>query len=225
MLVFLPVLHSVLQGAKRFGPRFIKENPNDFEDCKEMIEDLYGSLFDVFDDTFNLDDEDSTASLTGTKLRLKKLNLSILHRIRETAVNISSESSSPLRFRETRKKVLFELRAKEHESIPNDYHEPFIMNGYRNPGITAYECLVSLFCPTIDSGSVWSHFFPGVFFLWQYFKHMTDFMDEETGLIKEAAIPLLAAYVCVIILHFVSALAHTFNAISSRVRHMTYRMD
>uniref|UniRef100_A0A8D2Q602 Uncharacterized protein n=1 Tax=Varanus komodoensis TaxID=61221 RepID=A0A8D2Q602_VARKO len=43
-------------------------------------------------------------------------------------------------------------------SVPPSMAESFILSGYRRPGYTVAQCLLSAFRPTNETGNFWTHF-------------------------------------------------------------------
>ena len=107
------------------------------------------------------------------------------------------------------------------DQVPDHFRELFIMTGYRSPGSTHIQCLLSLFTPTNETFNFWTHFLPACYFLWRLVSQafIMDFFADPFHW------PLAAFMVSIVIYPLASAVAHTFNALSDRARHICFFLD
>ena len=110
----------------------------------------------------------------------------------------------------------FNLRNLE---VPFEFREPFIVSGYRKPGITAPECLRSVFTTCNETINVWSHVLAAV--------HFVCLSSEvwSLGLADNFVYPLLSFVFGLLAMFTMSFSAHAFNSMSSHARHVCFFFD
>lgn len=105
--------------------------------------------------------------------------------------------------------------------VPFEFREPYILSGYRQPDITARECLQSVFKRCNETINVWSHVVAFGFFV---VRSLLVF-SEHSPLEDPFVYPLLSFAVGTSAMFFMSAGAHLFNSMSSKTRHVCFFFD
>lgn len=107
------------------------------------------------------------------------------------------------------------------DQVPDHFKEVFILHGYRHPKSTPQQCVKSLFEATNETLNVWTHLLPTFLFVWRFMNLLYEhdvWNDAYTW-------PLFAfAFVCCSY-PLTSAVAHMFNTMSSRARHICFFFD
>lgn len=107
------------------------------------------------------------------------------------------------------------------DEVPEQFHESFIVKGYRNPRSSPFRCLLSVFDATNETLNFWTHFLPSLYFMWilRGLSHTSDFRHDSYTW------PLLA-YMCMCCIYpLTSSAAHTFNTMSDKARHVCFFLD
>ncbi|ESO94297.1 hypothetical protein LOTGIDRAFT_189606 [Lottia gigantea] len=97
----------------------------------------------------------------------------------------------------------------------------FILHGYRHPKSSFTQCVLSLFDATNETLNAWTHFLPAFYFIWVFFglsQSLNFWSDSYTW-------PLLVYMLVCCVFPFMSAIAHTFNTMSERARHICFFLD
>ncbi|XP_012567146.1 membrane progestin receptor gamma [Hydra vulgaris] len=124
---------------------------------------------------------------------------------------------------ETSKKKIADAKFNlRREEIPPEFHDPFIIRGYRKPYLSFKDCLKSsVVFSCNESFNILSHFFSFLFFITifiSYFKTELDITDVKTW-------PLALNVIGNIGFSFMSTTAHTFNSMSIEARHKCFYLD
>ncbi|XP_060568494.1 membrane progestin receptor gamma-like [Ruditapes philippinarum] len=107
------------------------------------------------------------------------------------------------------------------DQVPEHFHESYIVNGYRNPKSPPFQCLLSVFDATNETLNFWTHFLPSWYFMWilKDLSYTLDFQHDSYTW------PLLG-YMCMCCIYpLASSIAHTFNTMSDKARHVCFFMD
>ncbi|XP_005103208.1 membrane progestin receptor gamma [Aplysia californica] len=107
------------------------------------------------------------------------------------------------------------------EQVPEHFQEHFILRGYRHPKSSVTQCLLSVFDPTNETLNVWTHFLPAWYFVWvlYYLSGSTDFLNDQYTW------PLFCYLLVCCAFPLASAVAHLFNVLSDRARHVCFFLD
>ncbi|XP_061446235.1 membrane progesterone receptor epsilon-like [Rhineura floridana] len=104
--------------------------------------------------------------------------------------------------------------------------ENFILSGYRCPGYTFAQCLVSAFRPTNETGNFWTHFLAIFVFAFHF---LEQFWGEGQrvpgGLLDPFYYPLWNYFLGVCGLLVASSMAHLFNSMSLVIREICFYID
>ncbi|XP_077171497.1 membrane progestin receptor epsilon-like [Paroedura picta] len=115
------------------------------------------------------------------------------------------------------------LRSSE---VPPSVTESFILSGYRCPGCTFAQCLVSAFQPTNETGNFWTHFLAVFIFA---FRFLEQFWSEGSAppreLLDPFYYPLWNYFLGVCGLLVASSMAHLFNSMSLVIREICFYID
>lgn len=115
------------------------------------------------------------------------------------------------------------LRSSE---VPPSVTESFILSGYRCPGYTFAQCLVSAFRPTNETGNFWTHFLAVFVFAFHF---LEQFWGEGPGgpreLLDPFYYPLWNYFLGVCGLLVASSMAHLFNSMSLLIREICFYID
>ena len=104
----------------------------------------------------------------------------------------------------------------EIDQVPAEFHESFILSGYRHPNSTILQCIFSVFCPTNETGNFWTHFLPSCYFLYIIFNKAP--YDNYSW-------PFFAYLLACLLFSLASALAHMFFVLSDNARHICFFID
>ena len=110
------------------------------------------------------------------------------------------------------------------DKVSDQYREPFILTGYRQPNSPFLYCIVSAFRLNNETLNIWTHFIPIVAFT-VYFWATFPSPLWPLAAIKPLYHPLMAEQLSILAYHFCSTVAHTFNCMSPRVRHICFYLD
>ncbi|CAL1547879.1 unnamed protein product, partial [Lymnaea stagnalis] len=105
--------------------------------------------------------------------------------------------------------------------VPEHFHEHYILRGYRHPKSSATQCLLSLFDPTNETINIWTHFLPTWYFVYIacHLWFSIDFWNDSYTW------PLLTYLLVCCAFPLASAVAHLFNVMSDRARHVCFFLD
>lgn len=107
------------------------------------------------------------------------------------------------------------------DEMPEHFHEHFIERGYRHPKSSAWQCVLSLFDATNETLNFWTHFLPSWYFMW-VLKGLAETLDFQHD---PYTWPLLCYMFACCIFPLASAVAHTFNTMSEKARHVCFFLD
>lgn len=107
------------------------------------------------------------------------------------------------------------------DDMPEHFHEHFIVTGYRHPKSSAWQCILSLFDATNETLNFWTHFLPSWYFMW-VLKGLAETLDFRED---SYTWPLLCYMFACCIFPLASAVAHTFNVMSEKARHVCFFLD
>ncbi|XP_043933038.1 membrane progesterone receptor epsilon-like [Protopterus annectens] len=110
-----------------------------------------------------------------------------------------------------------------HTEVPSRVTESFILSGYRFPGSSFLECLVSAFQPTNETGNFWTHFL-GVFVFGFHFVELF-WWDTAPFFTDPFYYPFWNYFIGVLGLLIVSSMAHLFNSMSLLIREICFFID
>lgn len=123
--------------------------------------------------------------------------------------------------------ILKKLFSKEYvtvDKVPDQYKEPFILTGYRQPYSSFLDCIVSAFRLNNETFNIWTHFIPFLAFIF-YFWITFPSQLWPLSAIKPHYFPLLSEQVSVLAYLLCSSIAHTFNCMSPKTRHTCFYID
>ena len=123
--------------------------------------------------------------------------------------------------------LLKKLFSKEYvtvDKVPDQYKEPFILTGYRQPYSSFLDCIVSAFRLNNETFNIWSHFIPFLAFIF-YFWITFPSQLWPLSAIEPHYFPLLSEQVSVLAYLLCSSIAHTFNCMSPKTRHTCFYID
>ena len=106
------------------------------------------------------------------------------------------------------------------DEVDPAFHDPHIINGYREPGMSVSDCLRSTtvhYCN--ETVNVWTHFVAFLYFFVNFFYRYTN------GAADIFNWPLVAYSLGCQGFCLMSALAHTFNSISPTMRNICFSLD
>ncbi len=123
--------------------------------------------------------------------------------------------------------VVRRLFSKEYvtvERMPEQYRERFLVRGYRQAYSSFLDCLVSPLRPNNETLNIWTHTIPLLLLLVYFWKTFPGRLWPLTA-IESRYYPLLSveSSVCAYIL--CSSLAHLFNCMTPRIRHICFYFD
>lgn len=108
-----------------------------------------------------------------------------------------------------------------HE-VPASVKESFILSGYRRPGCSLGQCLLSAFRPTNETGNFWTHFLAVFVFAFHF---LAPLEGEAPGLLDPFYYPLWSYFLGVCGLLLASSLAHLLNSMSLLIREICFYVD
>ncbi|XP_067945322.1 membrane progestin receptor delta-like [Watersipora subatra] len=103
--------------------------------------------------------------------------------------------------------------------IASHFWEPFIISGYRKPGISVKDSARSIFKIHNETLNIWTHFLPCLYTVWHLWKQPSCFHDD---LLQQ---PYVCLLVSVCAYTFGSSVAHTFCSISEFSQHVSFMID
>lgn len=110
-----------------------------------------------------------------------------------------------------------------HTDVPPRVIENFILTGYRFPNYSLWDCLLSAFRPTNETGNFWTHFLP-VFIFFYYFVEVFGWEGApDSG--EPFFYPLWNYFIGVFCLLMASSMAHLLNSMSLVVREVCFFVD
>ena len=114
-------------------------------------------------------------------------------------------------------------RVLKREQIPEYFWEPGILGGYRPPGITIKQSLLSIFSINNETFNVWTHLLALFYNFWYIqqvcnSKTMNDLSADEKA-------PLLCCMAASCIYPLGSIIAHTFSSMSEFSQHFAFMLD
>ena len=101
--------------------------------------------------------------------------------------------------------------------IPEVFRTPFIVSGYRRPGLTFWECIRSLLRSSNETLNVWSHLLALVLFV---SVNMTSLPTTDPFFL-----PLISFAVGISVLYLMSSSAHLFNCMSEDSHRICFFFD
>lgn len=107
------------------------------------------------------------------------------------------------------------------EEVPLPYKEKYILTGYRQPCSSLADCVVSIFRLNNETLNIWTHFLPFVFLL----RHFYKTFPSELYPLEPSYYPLLSLELSICCYLLGSTLAHTFNCMTPRIRHICFYVD
>lgn len=115
----------------------------------------------------------------------------------------------------------YKLYGYEDVQIPRLMRVPFVVTKYRFPGLTAGQCVWSMFEPHNEVVNIWTHLIGVVFFLVYVSKSIKtiSFFDEPL------THPLLGVIIGSSTMLITSMCTHTFNSMSPYAYHICYFFD
>lgn len=118
----------------------------------------------------------------------------------------------------------FTKRYVRVEEVPLLYQEKHITSGYRQPCSSVADCIVSAFRLNNETLNIWSHFIP-LLLLLRHFYTMFPSQLYPLSSIPTCYYPLLTLELSVCAYLLGSTLAHTFNCMTPRIRHICFYVD
>ncbi|XP_013384134.1 membrane progestin receptor gamma isoform X2 [Lingula anatina] len=107
------------------------------------------------------------------------------------------------------------------DQVPGQFRELFILSGYRHPKSSAKQCILSAFDVTNETLNIWTHFLPAVYFAWWF----VELAQEHDFVNDPYTWPLLVFTFSSMGYLLASAIAHTFNTMSNKARHIFFFLD
>lgn len=101
--------------------------------------------------------------------------------------------------------------------VPEMFRVPFIVSGYRRPGLSFWECIRSLLRSSNETINVWSHLLALVLFV---SVNMTSLPTDDPFFL-----PLIAFAAGISVLYFTSSFAHLFNCMSEYSHRVCFFFD
>lgn len=105
--------------------------------------------------------------------------------------------------------------------VPEHFRESFILSGYRSPRSSFSQCVLSVFQLTNETLNIWTHLIATVVFGWNIVAFCQNL--EETSF--PCMMPLFIYMATMFGVPFASTLAHIFNTMSDRARHVCFYVD
>ena len=122
---------------------------------------------------------------------------------------------------------LEQLLSKEYvtvDHVPEQYKERFLTRGYRQPYSSFLDCLVSVCRPTNETLNIWTHLLPLVYLI-HYFRRTFPCQVWPLSQMDPHYYPLLAEELSALAYLLGSVVAHTFNCMTPRIRHICFFLD
>ncbi len=108
--------------------------------------------------------------------------------------------------------------------VPEQYKERYLTRGYRQPYSSFLDCLASLFRLNNETLNVWTHLIPLIIIV-VYFKQICPSEVWSPSNISPYHYPLLAHEISTMVTLIGSVIAHTFNCMNPRIRHICFYVD
>ncbi|XP_064403692.1 membrane progestin receptor gamma-A-like [Halichondria panicea] len=108
--------------------------------------------------------------------------------------------------------------------VPEQYKERYLTRGYRQPYSSFLDCLVSLFRLNNETLNVWTHLIPLIIIV-VYFRQTFPSEVWPPSNISPYHYPLLAHEMSTMVTLTGSVIAHTFNCMNPRIRHICFYVD
>lgn len=105
----------------------------------------------------------------------------------------------------------------KHYQIPEVFKTPFIVSGYRRPGLSFWDCIKSLLRSSNETFNVWSHLIALVLFI---AVNMTSLPTDDPFFL-----PLISFAVGISVLFLTSSSAHLFNCMSADYHRICFFFD
>lgn len=108
------------------------------------------------------------------------------------------------------------------DEVSFEFHEKFILRGYRAPNSSLKACVLSVFrLDNNETLNFWTHFIPFLYLIYEIYK-----INKEYDFINDNFIwPFLIFLSTAAFYLLMSALAHAFNCMSSIARHICFILD
>ncbi len=110
------------------------------------------------------------------------------------------------------------------DQVPDNYKEAFILSGYRRPRSSFLQCLLSVVKLNNETLNIWTHLLPFItlliYFIWSF-----PFQIWPFYLIPLHTYPMVAMEISILTYLLGSSVAHTFNCMSSKIRHICFYLD
>lgn len=108
------------------------------------------------------------------------------------------------------------------EQIAAEFRKPHIISGYREPYMSAWDSMCSVFVPYCnETFNVWSHLLFAVYFCSKFW----SLFSTEFNPLDPFMWPLLSFAIGIIGFCLMSAVAHTFSSMSPYCINLCFRMD
>ena len=123
--------------------------------------------------------------------------------------------------------ILYMLFTKKYvsvEEVPIQYREKHINTAYRQPYSSMGDCIVSAFRLNNETFNIWTHLIPFIYLLF-HFIHSFPSQLWPSASIPTQYYPLLTMELSVCAYLLGSTIAHTFNCMSPRIRHICFYVD
>ncbi|XP_074652877.1 membrane progestin receptor gamma-B-like [Tubulanus polymorphus] len=105
------------------------------------------------------------------------------------------------------------------EEVPDLFKEPYIQSGYRGSRNTLLQCVGSIFTVHNETLNVWTHLLPALALLAILLYKQTEWLSDAY------TVPLAIVFLTTSGYMLSSAVAHIFNAMSTRARHLCFMVD
>lgn len=119
---------------------------------------------------------------------------------------------------------LFTKKYVSVEQVPEQYRERFLQTGYRQPNSSFLDCIVSAFRPNNETFNIWTHFVPFMV-LFVHFSRTFPVKIWPLHAMDHRYYPLLSLEVSICAYLLCSSMAHLFNCMSPRIRHICFYFD
>uniref|UniRef100_A0A8C1ZWE0 Progestin and adipoQ receptor family member 9 n=1 Tax=Cyprinus carpio TaxID=7962 RepID=A0A8C1ZWE0_CYPCA len=118
---------------------------------------------------------------------------------------------------------MWSLPLLRHTDVPPRVTENFILSGYRFPNYSLWQCLVSAFRPTNETGNFWTHFLPIFVFTFHFLEVFT--WEDAPEPSNPFFYPFWNYFLGVLYLLLGSSLAHLLNSMSLIIREICFFVD
>ena len=119
---------------------------------------------------------------------------------------------------------LFTKKYVSVDQVPEQYKERFLLTGYRQPNSSFLDCIVSAFRFNNETFNIWTHFVPFVV-LFVYFSTTFPAKVWPLSTMDHRYYPLLSLEVSICAYLLCSSMAHLFNCMTPRIRHVCFYFD